>query len=107
MRFKTTLALIIGGLPLLIYPGVFLAGAMGLAAPWSGDAERLLMAVVKSALIGSISYPLVYFASLIAALVMAITQRIAIAFKISLIPLAYLLVLSLLFIVWILLNQVG
>lgn len=107
MRLKITFSLIVGGLPLLIYPGVVLGGLMGLSGVWSGNEPLWLVVVVKSSLIGSISYPLVYFASAVAAVVMTINKRTAIAFKISLIPLAYLLVLGLLFLVWFWLNQIG
>lgn len=99
MRFKIALSLIAGGLPLLIYPGVLTGALISLASPWPGN-ELLLLVVVKSVLIGSISYPLVYFVSLVMALVMVKIQRTAIAFKISLVPLAYLLVLALLVAVW-------
>ncbi|MBD1867332.1 hypothetical protein H6F95_08495 [Cyanobacteria bacterium FACHB-471] len=99
VRFRIALSLIAGGLPLLIYPGVFIGVSISLAAPWT-DNEPLLTVVAKSVLIGSISYPLVYFVSLVMTLVMAKIRRTAIAFKISLVPLAYLLVLALLVAVW-------
>lgn len=91
----------------MIYPGVFIGGLISLSGVWTGNEPLLLVVVVKSSLIGSISYPLVYLASAVAAVAMAKNQRTAIAFKISLIPLAYLLVLGLLFLVWLRLNQTG
>jgi hypothetical protein len=99
-RLKITLSLIFGGLPLSIYPGVLIGGLIGLASVWSGKEPLLLVVIAKSSIIGSISYPLVYLACLVAAVVMAINKRTAIAFKISLIPLVYLLILGLLLLVW-------
>jgi hypothetical protein len=107
LYFKIILSLILGGLPLLAYAGVVVGGLISLSGVWTGDEPLLLVIVAKSTIIGSISYPLVYLVSVVATVVMAKTKRMAIAFKISLVPLAYLLVLGLLVIIWIWLNQTG
>lgn len=107
IRFKTAFSLIVGGLPLILYPGALIGGLISLSGVWNENESLLLIVVVKSCLIGSISYPLIYITSAVVSVVMARRQRIAIAFKISLIPLIYLLILSLLFVVWALLNRLG
>jgi hypothetical protein len=79
---------------------VLIGGLIGLASVWPGNEPLLLVVIAKSSIIGSISYPLVYLACVVASVVMAINKRTAIAFKISLIPLVYLLILGLLLSVW-------
>ena len=49
------------GLPLLIYPGILMAGIMGLAAPTSPNTPLMLLITVKTFLISSLLYPVGYF----------------------------------------------
>jgi hypothetical protein len=105
MRSKITLPLVLGGLPLPIYPGILLAGVMSLAGERTGDEPALLMTVVKSFLFGSILYPLVYIPCAIAAVRTAKKQEEALAFKLSMVPLVFLSVLVVLFLAWIQLND--
>jgi hypothetical protein len=100
MRSKITLPLIVGGLPLLVYPAVLGAGIMSLAAERTGDEPALLMAIVNSFLIGSIVYPLVYVPCAIGAVWRAKEQDAALAFKISIMPLVFLAVLVVLLLAW-------
>lgn len=53
------------GLPLLIYPVVFIVSMMSLAAENSSERLMLLVIVVKLFLWGSLLYPLVYIICLI------------------------------------------
>ena len=106
MRYKITLPLIAGGLPLLVYPAVLLAGIMSLAGERTGDEPpALLMAIVTSFLIGSIVYPLVYVPCAVAAVRKAKKQEAALAFKISMVPLIFLAVLAILLLVWFLFGN--
>lgn len=52
--------LLIGAVPLLIYPIVFLASVMSLGAHRSGDEPLLLMVVFAVFLMGALAYPIVY-----------------------------------------------
>lgn len=60
MRILTYVLLAVSAAPLVVYPGVLLAGVMGLGAPRSGREPPLLVLVVRSFLYGSIAYPLVF-----------------------------------------------
>jgi hypothetical protein len=52
--------MIASALPLIIYPGVLMAGVMGLAAPTSLTADPLKVAVARSFMILSMLYPVVW-----------------------------------------------
>lgn len=92
--------LVLGFLPLPVYPFVLLADVMSLAAPRSGKDPLLLTVASKSFQIGSLVYPLVYLPCLAAAIfrLMAHNQRGAAA--ISAIPIAMLVVLAILLLAW-------
>jgi hypothetical protein len=96
--------LLLGGLPLLAYPFVFLAGAMSLGGVWTGHEPTLLVIVARSFLIGSMAYPLVYVPCAIAAVIIARKQE-ALAQKVSAVPVVFLLALAVLFVAWIQLDQ--
>lgn len=91
-------ALFAGGLPLLVYPFIFLAGIMSLAGHRSGTEPPILVAVSMLALLSSILYPLVYVPCLIMVLarLRAGTKRILF----SLAPLVYLVLVAMLFLLW-------
>lgn len=107
MRSKITWSLIGGGLPLLVYPAVLFAGVMSLAGEPTGDVPLLVRAVVTSFLLGSIIYPLVYIPSAIKALGLSRAQEIDRAYRMSQVPLKFLLVLGALLLVWFLLEALG
>jgi heme/copper-type cytochrome/quinol oxidase subunit 2 len=106
MQSKIRLSLIGGGLPLLVYPGVLLAGAMSLAA--EGTAEGmgpvLMRAIFTCFLIGTIIYPLVYIPYAIAAVRLTRNQEVERAYRKSQVPLEFLLVLGAMLFVLILLG---
>lgn len=96
--------LLAGAVPLLIYPGVLLAGVMGLAGNRTGQEPELLMFVAYSFLVGSIGYPLVYLVCLFTARILVNKKKDGLAIKVSAVPLAFLGVLGALFMLWMLLG---
>lgn len=54
------LLLALAAIPLAIYPGVLMAGIMGLAAPPNPHANPLVVAVAKAFLYSSLLYPIGY-----------------------------------------------
>jgi hypothetical protein len=91
--------LVLGGIPLLIYPSVLLASLMSLAGHRSGNEPVSLMIVVYSFLLGSLAYPVVYIVCVIYALGQAGTrERAALWFAAG--PLGYLLLLVGLMVLW-------
>lgn len=104
MRFPTfwiaVVCLVLGFLPLLIYPFVLLADVMSLAASRSGKQSFLLTVVSRSFQIGSLVYPLVYFPCLAAAIRRLMAQEERIAAEISAIPIGLLIVLLILVWAW-------
>lgn len=99
-----TVFLLLGGLALLPYPGVFLAGVMSLAGTTSGQESILLIVVARSFLLGSMAYPLVYFPCLSATLRLGKEGQERGALKASALPLVFLAGLCLLLLVWRLLG---
>lgn len=99
MQLRTTL-LLIGGLPLLAYPAVFLAGVMSLAGERTGNESAVLVIVARSFLIGSMVYPLIYVPCAMAAVSMAKKGRAESALKICKVPLVFLAALGVLFFTW-------
>ena len=62
----STVLFVIGGIPLLIYPGVLIADVMSIAGEPTGEPVSLLLKVaVWSFMVVSTSYPVTYIASLI------------------------------------------
>jgi hypothetical protein len=94
------LCLVLGGLPLLVYPFVLLADVMSLAAQRSGKDPLLLTILSRSFQLGSLIYPLVYLPCLAAAIfrLKAHNQRGAVV--ISAIPVILLILLAILFFAW-------
>lgn len=91
--------LILGALPLLIYPFVALASIMSLAAQTTGSEPMPLLLVARGFQITSLLYPAIYFSALIAALVLR--KKKEPASRIASIPLWYLAFVVLLFAGWI------
>lgn len=61
-------ALVAGGLPLLVYPAVLLAGIMSLAGHRTGEESSLLVVISSTALLSSLLYPMVYVPCLLLAI---------------------------------------
>lgn len=99
MSSRVTISLIIGGLPLLAYPAVALAGIMSLAGERMGHEAALLETVRTSFLIGTLVYPLVYILCAIAA-VWVNKKDAAFAFKVSVVPLVFISILAVLCLGW-------
>ena len=54
------IAMIVTALPMLIYPGIVMAGIMGLAAPTSPTADPLKITVARGFLYLSLLYPMTW-----------------------------------------------
>ncbi len=96
MRITFYLLLLLGAVPLLIYPFVLLAGVMSLAAGRTGNEPVLLMVVGYSFLLGSIAYPAVYVICTVLAFVKESKNRTMPTYCAAA-PLVYLLVIVALF----------
>jgi hypothetical protein len=108
IKIATIVAVIVGALPLLIYPIVLLAGVMSLAGESQGDEPALLMIVAKTFLWSSLAYPLVYGGFALAAAVVAWRpQGERLAFGLSCVPLAYLVMLGVLMFAWAVVEQLS
>lgn len=94
--------LILGALPLLIYPMIFMASIMSLAAIRAGDEISLLMLASNGFLLTSLAYPLVYFISLFGTIIQKNKDN---AKRWSLIPLKYLLIVIVLMLLWMLTEE--
>lgn len=92
--------LIVGALPLLVYPAVFLASIMSLAGHKTGREPALQMLVARSFQISTLLYPVVYIVALIAALLLR-NRAADLAGKVATLPLWYLGLIVLLFIAWV------
>jgi hypothetical protein len=106
MQSKITHSLIGGGLALFVYPGVLLAGIMSLAAESTGPTSMgsmLAGAIFNCFIIGTLIYPLVYIPFAIAAVRLR-NQDVERAYRMSQIPLEFLLVLGALLFVLMLLG---
>jgi hypothetical protein len=100
MRALAIVLLVLGALPFLIYPFVVLAGVMSLAGHSSGKEPIILVIVANSFLLGSLAYPLVYLPALVfAGARLAAGERKA-ALVGSIVPLAFLVLLGVLFALW-------
>jgi hypothetical protein len=95
--------LIIGALPLLVYPFIALASVMSLAGHTTGEEPVMRMAVARGFQVTSLLYPVVYVASLAAALAVR-KQKAGTAAKIASAPLWFLMLVVLLFVAWIALD---
>ena len=95
-----TSRLILGALPLPLYPAVAVASLMSLAGQREGGEGSLpVLAVSRGFLVGSLAYPLVFLACVAVALVLR-KSRPAVATRITEIPLYFLILLGVLFAAW-------
>jgi hypothetical protein len=100
MKFVTHFMLLLGALPLLVYPFVVLANVMSLAGERSGNEPPLLMLVVYSFLLGSLAYPAVYVPCALLAVARVKKNDDNTAFWYVVGPLGYLLLLAGLLAIW-------
>jgi hypothetical protein len=100
MRLASIASLVLGGLPLVIYPVLLVAGIMSLAGHRTGDEPLLLMAVSYAFLIGSLSYPIVYVCCLVIAVWMGTRGDQRGMLRSSIAPLAFIAVLGVVAWLW-------
>ena len=91
------LLIVLGFLPLLIYPCVLLADIMSLAAPRTGNEPQLRIILLNAFLIGTLAYPVVYcFCAWISETLNEKSKSERLAEALSFVPLVYLSVVVLL-----------
>jgi len=100
MNVISIILLVLAGLPLIIYPAVFIAGVMGLAAKDSGSEVSLILIIIsKLFLLSSLLYPVVYvYAGKLVKKAAAESDANEILY--AAIPCGYLLMLCILYWVW-------
>ncbi len=93
MKIIGTVALVLGGLLLLLYPFVLLADVMGLGGGQNGITSLTWETVtIYIFYYGTLAYPLVYIPCLILAVVMGRKEKDGLALLFSVMPLLFLLV---------------
>jgi hypothetical protein len=95
---QTAILFIVSALPLLIYPAVLMASVMSLAGNVSGEEPLYLVVIVYGFLVGSLLYPLVYIASLIAYFIVKDVKRKALFVKIPFLYIGFCIVLLILWV---------
>jgi hypothetical protein len=100
---ESTFNLIIGALPLLIYPPVFIAGIMSLAGQHTWNEPIFLMLAAYGFLLTSLAYPLVYLICIFKTLRQKNKDD---AIRWSLTPLIYLLAVIALMFLWVFTGKV-
>lgn len=101
MRSYYWILLIVGALPLLIYPFILLANIMSFAGTKSSTPVPLMQTVMSQAFLWSSTlYPVAYVACLIAAVTCSRSGNGAMALKLAAAPLLYLGLCVVLMIGW-------
>lgn len=105
MKIIAVIALILGGLPLIIYPMLFIANMISFAAivaemKGGGNLSVIPLIVTGSFLITSTAYPWVYVPCVRATIARMRKGEDVPAFQFSLAPLAYLVLVMLLLALW-------
>jgi hypothetical protein len=100
MTILNILSLVLGGIPLLVYPMVFLAGIMSLAGERSGGEGFGLVVVSNAFLLGSMAYPAVWIFALVSSFRAKRLKLEKHHSWITALPLIYLFGLFLLFNLW-------
>ena len=98
---RIAIALILGALPLLLYPIAFLTVLMSLLGQRSGAEPILLVVLVYAFLLGSLAYPVVYIFCLLKTRSKRAKNENEAALRFSVFPLGYLLALGVLLAVWV------
>ena len=102
MKQRYWILLIVGALPLLIYPFILLANVMSLAATKTSTPVRPLQNLTSTAFLwSSTAYPIVFVVCLLAAIASSRSAHGTAALMFAIVPLAYLALCVLLFIGWI------
>ncbi len=91
---------VLGALPLGIWPLVAIANVMSLAAVQNPNDGPLITMVATGFQLTSLAYPLVFLVALAAAGAFKYAGKVAISRNLAWIPLAYLLVVMILFVGW-------
>jgi hypothetical protein len=93
--------LILGGLPLMIYPFLLVANIMSLAGNPSSDPASLVVQLASQGFLwGSTLYPLVYILCALIAVVCSFGESDHIAVRFALIPIVYLAAVIICFLLW-------
>lgn len=101
MKHRIWLWLVLGAIPLLIYPFLMVANVMSLAAePPHYPVSLALRLSSQGFLWSSTLYPLVYFGSAIVALIQSHFQNDRAARRYAVLPLLYLIGVIALFLLW-------
>jgi hypothetical protein len=90
----------LGAAPLLIYPGILIAGVMSLAAENHGKVPAVLRWIAGSFLFGSLAYPAVYLLCLLAFWVSRRRGSELWAGRFTMVPLGYLALLVMILMMW-------
>ncbi|MEM1270501.1 MAG: hypothetical protein AAGI08_10685 [Bacteroidota bacterium] len=95
------ICLVVGALPLPVYPGLLVANIMGFAATGQGSAPLLLQIAAKGFFLTSTLYPAAFLVGLVLALWHGRKDNLRAMLISSVIPLIYLAVVLFLFILWV------
>jgi hypothetical protein len=100
-RTLATILLLLGAIPLVIYPGIIFANVMALAA--SGGHLRppasLVECLFTYVIVGATTYPIVWLVALVRSIILIRRGREVAALGTSLVPLVFLATLPLAFLV--------
>ena len=100
MKLAPCLLLVVGALPLLVYPPVLLANLMSLGGHRTGNESPGVSLVTYSFLLGSTAYPAVYVFSLLLVIARIRENRAKAALGYSIAPMFYFGLLVLLGMLW-------
>lgn len=104
MKFVMYFLLLVGALPLLIYPLLLPAFVMSLFGHKTGNEPMQLVLVVYSFLLGSLAYPGVFAVCAVLAVIQTRSNRNWMALGFAALPYLYLVLLAGLFNAWASMN---
>jgi hypothetical protein len=106
MQFRYWILLILAGLPLALYPFIFLANIMSMAGHPSPDPTPLVLRLTANAFLwSSMLYPVVYIGCVVLAIALSAAGSTSTAEKMSLLPLLYLALVVAFFCGWMMTSQ--
>lgn len=100
MKLAAIGSLVLGALPLLIYPFVLLANVMSFAGTPTGQETNGQWLVSRAFLFGTTLYPIIYLVFAVIGIVNLVRKKSRAALNTSLVPLIYLAFLAVVFAVW-------
>lgn len=100
MKLAAIGLLVLGALPLIFYPFIFLANVMSFAGTPTGNETTVQWLVSRTFLVGSMIYPIVYILCAIAVVVQIIRNQGKAALKSGSIPVFYLVFIVGVFFLW-------